>query len=148
MKNTLAIVALFMLFTFSAFAQDDKVYENTLSEMFEISGSEATFSAAINQMLVMYKSQKTNIPNEFWDGLEKEFLQTSMTDLVKMLVPVYKKHLTLTDIEGLITFYKSPVGKKFAEKTPMITQESMQVGQQWGMVIGQKFADKMKEKGY
>jgi hypothetical protein len=71
-----------------------------------------------------------------------------MTDLVKMLVPVYKKHLTLADVEGLITFYKSPVGQKFAKKTPMITQESMQIGQQWGMVIGQKFADKMKEKGY
>jgi hypothetical protein len=148
MKNTLAIVALFMLFSFTSFAQDDKAYENKLSEMFEISGSEATFSAAINQMLGMYKSQKTNVPNEVWDELEKEFLQTSMTDLVIMLVPVYKKHLTLTDVEGLITFYKSPVGQKFAKKTPIITQESMQVGQQWGMAIGQKFAEKMKEKGY
>lgn len=43
MKNTIAIVALFMLFTFSTFAQDDKAYENTLSEMFQVSGSEATF---------------------------------------------------------------------------------------------------------
>jgi hypothetical protein len=106
------------------------------------------FSAAIKQTLVMYKSQKTNLPSEVWDELGEEFLQTSMTDLVKMFVPVYKKHLTLADLEGLIKFYKSSVGQKFAKKAPMITQESMQVGQQWGMAIGEKFANKMKERGY
>jgi len=148
MKNILAIVALFMLFSFTTFAQDDKAYENKLSEMFEASGSEETFKAAINQMLGMYKSQKTNVPTEVWNELEKEFLKTSMTDLVKMLVPVYKKHLTESDIDGLIKFYRSPIGQKFAKKTPLITQESMQVGQQWGMAIGQNFAAKMKAKGY
>ena len=148
MKNTLAIVALFMLFTFSAFAQNDKAYENKLSEMFEVSGSEETFKAAINQMLGMYKSQKTNIPAQVWNELENEFLKTSMTDLVKMLVPVYQKHLTQADLDDLIKFYNSPIGQKFAKKTPMITQESMQVGQQWGMLIGQKFTEKMKAKGY
>jgi len=146
MKNTLAIVALFMLFTFTSFAQDDKAYENKLSEMFEASGSEETFSAAIKQMISMQKQQNPNVSADIWNEVEAEFLKTSMTDLVKMLVPVYKKHLTLTDIEGLIKFYESPVGKKFAEKTPMITTESMQVGQQWGMKIGQALVEKLKVK--
>lgn len=148
MKNTLAIVALFMLFTFTAFAQDDKAYENKLSEMFQVSGSEATFQAAIKQMLTMQKQQHPSVNSETWDELGKEFLETSMDDLVKMLVPVYKKHLTQADLEGLIKFYQSPVGQKFAKKTPLITQESMQVGQQWGMKIGQAFTEKMKAKGY
>jgi len=148
MKNTLAIVALLMLFTLSTFAQDDKAYENTLSEMFQVSGSEATFQAAIKQMLSMQKQQHPNVSTEIWAELEKEFLKTSMDDLVAMLVPVYKKHMTKTDLDGLIKFYKSPIGKKFAKKTPLITQESMQVGQQWGMKIGQAFKEKMKAKGY
>jgi hypothetical protein len=144
MKNILAIVALFMLFTFSALAQNDKTYENTLSEMFEVSGSEATFSAAIKQMMSMQKQQNPNVSADLWNEMEKEFLKTSMDDLVTMLVPVYKKHMTLADLKGLIKFYKSPVGKKFAEKTPMITAESMQVGQQWGMKIGQALVAKLK----
>lgn len=148
MKNTLAIVALFMLFTFTSFAQNDKTYENTLSEMFAISGSEATFQSAIKQMLNMQKQQHPSVSAEIWDELEKEFLKTSIDDLVTMLVPVYKKHMTQSDLEGLIKFYQSPVGKKFAEKTPLITAESMQVGQQWGMKIGQAFQEKMKAKGF
>lgn len=148
MKRTLSILAFFMLFSFSSFAQNDKAYENTLSEMFQVSGSEATFQAAIKQMLSMQKQQHPNVSTEIWAELEKEFLKTSMDDLVAMLVPVYKKHMTKTDLDGLIKFYKSPIGKKFAKKTPLITQESMQVGQQWGMKIGQAFKEKMKAKGY
>ena len=132
MKNTLAIVALFMLFSFTSLAQDNKAYEETLTEMFITSGSEETFKAAINQMLSMYKKQSSNVPTEVWEELEIEFLKTSMADLVKMLVPVYKKHLTQSDLKNLIKFYQSPVGQKFAKKTPIITRESMQVGQKWG----------------
>lgn len=99
-------------------------------------------------MLNMQKQQHPNVSTEIWIELEKEFFKTSMDDLVTMLVPVYKKHMTKTDLVGLIKFYKSPVGKKFAEKTPLITQESIQVGQQWGMKIGQAFQAKMKAKGY
>ncbi len=144
MRNTLAIVALFMLFTFSASAQNNKTYKETLAEMFDVSGSEATFNAAIKQMIAIQKQQNPSVNTQLWDNLEAEVLKTSINDLVDMLVPVYEKHMTQEDLEGLITFYKSKVGKKFAEKTPLITAESMQVGQQWGIKIGKVLVEKMK----
>ena len=55
---------------------------------------------------------------------------------------------TKEDLEEFIKFYQTPVGKKFAKNTPFIMQESMQIGQQWGMKIGENFKNKMKEKGY
>lgn len=80
--------------------------------------------------------------------LKKEFDAASMDDLVERTVPIYQKHLTLEDIQGVIAFYRTPVGQKYAEKTPLINQESMQIGQQWGMEIGKEFAKRMTEKGY
>ena len=71
-----------------------------------------------------------------------------MDELADMLAPVYEKHMTENDLKKIIEFYQTPVGKKYAEKTPLITQESMQVGQQWGMRIGQKVMERLKEKGY
>ena len=65
-----------------------------------------------------------------------------------MLVPVYLKYMTKEDLEEMIKFYQTPVGSKFAKSTPLIMQESMQVGQKWGMKIGEDFKKKMKEKGY
>ena len=88
------------------------------------------------------------MPADAWDSLEKEFLAMSLNDLTKMLVPVYSKHLTKNDLEKLIAFYQTEVGTKFANSTPAIMQESMQVGQQWGMELGKRFNEKMSEQGY
>lgn len=145
-KVILLLVTIFFTINFAR-SQNDNNYQETLNKMFKVSGSEATYLAAITQMFVMLKEQK-NIPEQILADLEKEFLQTSSAELVNMLTPVYKKHLTEADLHEIIKFYDSPTGKKFAGKTPVIMQESMQVGQQWGQKIGQDFLLKLKEKGY
>ena len=98
--------------------------------------------------LVMFKEQKSAVPDSVWTAFEVEFSKTSMDELVTMLVPVYQKHLTENDLQGMIEFYQTPVGKKYAQKTPLIMQESMQVGQQWGMKVGEAFDEKLRAKGY
>ncbi len=129
-------------------AQSNDPYTKALKEMFVASGSEATYKAVIKQMMGMFKAQYTQVPAEVMNNLEQEFLKTSMDELAEKLVPVYKKHLTIDDVKGLTAFYQTPLGKKYANQSPAIMQESMTVGQQWGMTIGQSFAKKVKEKGY
>lgn len=114
----------------------------------EVSGSEATYKAAISQMVTMFKQQKSSVPNEFWNEFEQAATKNVSEDLLNMLLPVYQRHLSETEIKDIIKFYQSPAGKKFAEKSPLIMQESMQIGQQWGMKIGQELEKKLKEKGY
>ena len=99
-------------------------------------------------MFGMYREMYPNVEEEVWNGLEKEFSKTSMDDMTEMLVPVYKKYMSKDDLEELIEFYKSPIGIKLATSTPLIMVESMEVGQAWGMKIGQDFEQRMKEKGY
>ena len=143
------IILLFLFaVSFTGINAQEKSYKETLKEMLVISGSEETFKVAITQMVAMYRQQSSSVPVEVWDEVEKEFKKTSMDDLVDMLVPVYQKHLTLSDIQGIISFYKSPVGKKYAKQTPSIMQESMQVGAKWGAQLGGKIQDTLKEKGY
>jgi len=132
----------------TGFGQIDTTYKSTLKTMLEIAGSESTFKVAIKQIFNMFKQQKTNVPDSMWTNLETEFSKTSINELVDMLSPVYQKFMTKADLKKIIEFYQTPVGKKYAEKTPLIMQESMQVGQQWGMKISQKIQADLKEKGY
>jgi hypothetical protein len=145
----ISILFLFLLFICSqTFAQRSTTYSATLKKMLQVAGTEATFSMAIKQMVSMFKEQKSAVPDSVWNALEAEFGNTSMDELVTMLVPVYEKHLTEKDLQEMIAFYQTPVGKKYAEKSPFIMQESMQVGQQWGMQVGTAFDEKLRAKGY
>ncbi len=148
MKKLISTLSLILIFTNLSFGQVDNEYKEALQTMFKVSDSEEMYQTAIEQMFTMFKGQYSSVKDEVWVSLEAEFKNTSINDLIEMLTPTYQKHLTLEDIKGLIEFYRTPVGKKYAKKSPMIMQESMQIGQQWGMKIGEEFAKKMKDKGY
>jgi uncharacterized protein len=146
MNKIISILALIFILTSVSYGQIDKEYAKTLKKLFEVSGTEETYKAAIKQMVAMFRDQYVEIDSDTWDDLEKEFLKTSLDDLTDMLVPVYSKYMTQEDLEEIIKFYQSPVGQKYAANTPFIMQESMQVGQEWGREIGQKLEKKMKER--
>ncbi|MCK8523568.1 DUF2059 domain-containing protein [Aquimarina sp. D1M17] len=148
MKKLILLFAISLFYASASFGQVDEDYTKTLRTMFEIAGTEDTYKTVINQMFMMYKSQYPNVEEEIWDEFEDEFMQTSMNDLVQMLAPVYSKHLTKEELLQIIQFYNSSVGKKLAKSTPLITQESMQIGQEWGIKIGERFSEKLKQKGY
>ena len=132
----------------TAQTQPSKEYVAALKKMIVVSGSDATFKLVIPQMFAMMKQQLPNVPEEFWKTAEAEIMKTIMDDVVGMLAPVYSKHLTQADLEGIIKFYETPVGKKMAAAQPGIMSESMKVGQQWGMQIAMKIQGMLKEKGY
>jgi hypothetical protein len=148
MKKIISILVVSFAFIAFSFGQAEKEYARTLKEMFEVSGTEESYQAAIKQMMAMFRQQSPNVEAVVWDEFEQEFSKTSINDLVEMLVPVYRKYMTEEDLKEMIKFYQTPVGQKFAKSTPLIMQESMQVGQEWGMKIGQDIGKKLKEKGY
>lgn len=146
-KKTILTIALAIITSIS-FGQENNEYEQTLDKMLQVSGSQESFKGAIKQMLGMYKQQKPDVPEKVWKEVEVELSASAFEDLSKRLVPVYQKHLSLEDLKGIIAFYGTPLGGKYAEKTPMIMTESMQVGQQWGMQLGQKIGQILQEKGH
>jgi uncharacterized protein len=51
---------------------------------------------------------------------------------VNRLVPIYQRHFSSTDVRGLLAFFHSPLGTKWLQANPAITQEAAQAGQQSG----------------
>lgn len=147
MKISILTVLLAFVTTFS-FCQENNSYRSSLTKLLQVSGSEAAYKGALSQMISMFKQQQSSVPNEFWEEFSIEINKNAINRVVDLILPIYQKHLTEADLQGVIAFYETPVGKKFAEKTPLITQESMIAGQEWGKQIGQKVVDKLKAKGY
>ncbi len=152
MRYYKSILMVFILTAFSmsignAQAETRSDYHQTLAKMFSVSGSEETYETVIDQMITMFNTDSNSeIPSEFWEEFAIEMKKNSLEELTTMLVPVYQKYLTIEDLNGLIKFYESPLGSKFAKHSPQITQEAMLIGQEWGMSIGMKIAQKLEEQ--
>ena len=58
---------------------------------------------------------------------------------------VYKNHYSESDLREAILMFKTPIGKKIAEKTAIITQESLPISMQWGMEISEKIQEMIIE---
>lgn len=72
------------------------------------------------KLLVIYKQEMT------WEKLEPMFIE------------IYRNALSQDDVDGIITFYRSPAGQAYIKKMPLVMQQSM------GMV--QKLLQPMMEK--
>lgn len=67
------------------------------------------------------KTELTALVNEIWALID-------VNELAKEILPVYRKHLSASDVEGLIAYYRSPLGQRMLDKQPLIAEESMRVG--------------------
>ena len=133
------LLILSILFTFSfnlSISQEDN-YKGLLTDFMKAQGQFETFNATIDQM--------TSMMGVTLNEDEKvEFTNDVMSSLIEMLVPVYQKHFTEQDLKEAIDLFKTPIGKKISEKSPIIAQESMQASMQWGMELSTKLQKYMK----
>ncbi|MEC8887477.1 MAG: DUF2059 domain-containing protein [Pseudomonadota bacterium] len=69
------------------------------------------------------------------------------SDLEPAMVKIYQDNFTQEDINGLIAFYKTPLGQKTIEKMPVVMQQSMAVGQNAMLKIMPELTEEMKDFG-
>ena len=144
-KSILAALALALLCAGPAMPQaaGSEAKRQDIRKLMELTGAAKVGQQIAAQMIPMFKQGNPQVPQKFWDDVMKEFDTKSMIDLI---VPIYDKHLTHDDVKGLIAFYQSPLGRKMTSVMPQIAQESMQVGQQWGMQIAQRVQKRLEEQ--
>ena len=131
------IIIIFVLLTSFNFVQSQENYRSLVVDFMSAQGQFETFNATIDQMASMMSLSL--------DDSEKELLSKEvMGSLVDLLVPIYKNHFTEQDLKEAIELYKTPIGKKISEKTPIIAQETMQASMQWGMELAEKMQKYMK----
>jgi hypothetical protein len=123
-------------------------YDKDLQKFLSINGSTETYTVVYDQLTTQMKAMKPNVPDSAWAILKTEVFDPAVNELVVQMMPLYKKHFTDEDLKELITFYESPAGKKLVAETPLLTKETMQISQSWGMNLMSKFYDWLAKKGY
>jgi uncharacterized protein len=74
----------------------------------------------------------------FVSRFQKHFDPDSLAEKV---IPIYDKYLTVEDLNGLLEYYRSPLGQRMLKVLPEIARES----QETGFALGQKAAQETLE---
>ncbi len=142
MKKSSMVLFLAVL-SICSYAQTATKTEN-IRKVLELTGSGKIGVQVAQNMIVSFKKVYPSVPDEFWEGFKREL---NSEVLVEMVIPIYDKYYTETEIKALTDFYATPIGRKVITVTPLISQESMQAGQKWGKELGEKLYKDLNDKG-
>lgn len=176
MKRWLAVILCLAFVPLSAaFAQQpgDPATKEDVQQLFDIQNSRKLFDSimtAMKQQLpaltksALDKQLQNATPEEtarmdafMNDSMEKMFQHMPFDELLQAAMPAYQHHFTHGEIQELIQFYSSPLGKKLLAEMPAIMTEYMQAAtpvlQKWMkaqmadlQASAEEYARKLKEE--
>ncbi len=123
-------------FTLSAPAM---AQETPVDKMFKVMSMDKQFSGGfesmlpmIDQMSVQFKlnnEDKKELKDIFRAWFDEDIDHSKIMQEMKKL---YSQSFTDKEIIQITTFYQTPIGKKFLEKTPLLMKVGMQIGMKEG----------------
>ena len=72
---------------------------------------------------------------------QKHFDSNTLNERV---IPIYDKYLTTEDLQGLLDYYRSPLGQRMLKVLPEVTRESQAAGFALGQKAAQETMDELK----
>jgi len=127
-------------------------------ELLVLKGGDIVFNPVVNN--VIEKVKNVFVPtnpnlnkelNEVAAKLKKDY-DSKRAELLNNVARMYAERFSEQELKALITFYKSPLGRKMVTDEPQIIDQSMRYAENWGNDLSDdvlsKFREEMKKKGH
>lgn len=118
---------------------------SNIKKMLAIIGVNQLTKQVLNQLITSMKTQYPEVPAKFWDTFAAELKPEQM---IAELIPIYSKYFSNEEIQQIIAFYETPLGKKTLTVLPQISQESAEIGIRYGREASQRALQKLEAQGY
>lgn len=125
MKKSLSF--LFLIFLgFQTQAQEKTDLQQKAIQLIEMTSGQQ-FDIMLDPIVKM-------VPEQNRQAFQQEMM-TSLKGIYDELAQVYIDEFTEAEIDEILAFYNTPVGKKMRDVTPELTRKGMEIGQQWGQEL-------------
>jgi hypothetical protein len=120
-------------------------------EIISINGATTLFDALIpgvvEQAKLLFLQQNPGLNKDLTDvaaTLRADFAPR-FSELTNELARLYATNFTEQELKDVLTFYKSPAGKKLIVAQPNIAEQSMRFAQDWANKLSDEVIAKMRE---
>jgi hypothetical protein len=107
------------------------------------------------QMIDLITKSTPDIPPKLIDAAKSEVRATFIEGLPafrEQLISIYSQHFTLAEVNALIGFYGSEIGKKTIQVMPMLMRDGQIAGQKWGQslepALKERLSRRFKKEGF
>ena len=151
MKTTRSFAALVILLLLSAaipaFGNPDmpSEKEQAIRKLMEMTGAGDLGTQVTEQLLAQIRLSFPQVPEPVWGELVESLNPAQLTELA---IPIYDRHFSMEELQALIDFYATPVGQRVVRKMPIVAEESVAIGQQWGQTKAYELLQRLAEQGY
>ena len=118
--------------------------EKAIRKLLQLTRAGEMATTMMDTMAGQLRPMFKNVPESFWSEF---FREMDTNEPITKIVPIYARHLSDKEVDELIRFYESPIGRKLISVQPMIMQESMGAGKEWGRQVGERVVQKLRDKG-
>jgi hypothetical protein len=145
MTKRIVALAILVAVTTSAFAADvPPKKKQAIRTLLELTGMVKVADQMIGQMFEQFAKGAPSVPPEAWQRLQKKM---KADELIALMIPIYDKYYTQEDIDGMIAFYRTPVGQKVITTLPDVSREGFNAGQEWGRRKGEEVVKELRKEG-
>ena len=136
----LAISVLLASYTLPVWAEDAPASEASVREMLRITQAEQDYQDSMVQVqthvLRLLEERMTTMPAKinterlraFQANLAATLLEESSWDKMEQdYIHLYQHTFSQTEVDGMLTFYQSDIGRALVAKTPQLTRKSMEM---------------------
>ena len=113
----------------------------------------AILPAVIKNMKASVVQGRAEVEREY-DALAPiiaDGFQARASEIVEAAVIIYARNFSPDDLHALNQFYKSEIGQRLLQKTPIVTQELMLAGNKFGQSVAvdirQRMIEELRKKG-
>ncbi len=127
-----------------AMASTTPASEEQVRQLMEVVGVGKMLSQMNAQAVSTMQQSMPCVPADFWQN----YMDANQTQrFIGRLVPVYQHHFTADELDGLLKFYRSPLGQKVINEMPTTMAEANQAGQQWSHERSDQMIAELKQMG-
>lgn len=116
-----------------------------IKRLLDLTGGSRLGERMLDRLIENERRAMPDVPDSVWDEARRAF---ETRDLLELIAGVWDRHFTHDEILGLIAFYESPLGTRLREMQPVILEESLYAGEEWGRRALEKLQEKLLQKGF
>lgn len=118
--------------------------EAQVRDLMQVMGVQQSLGMMNQQITAVMAQRLPCVPASYWGSFID---QPNATTLMSGMIPAFQKHFTSEDIDGLLKFYRSPLGQKVIKEMPQVMAENVKLNQVWGQQRGAQMIDQLKSQG-